>query len=338
MSIPNITERLKQGRQIHRQEYKAEDHKKLGFLRAGNSGVMNEQGQVAGACHRVAHLRSLGIEIDIPSDPTLIMFQLGVANEDVIYADLLHTSTPSEGLLRETEIPTSWFTSNGTQVTGRPDMVLTAKVGMVDEKSGAISYTHVPSHVIEIKSIASLWTTLEVAIKKKPKVAHLAQAAHYMWQLGNVTGTLLYKQYALQAMPDFAKFQFPRINRPGSELLEYNDKGEAKNVRPFEIGYSLRFNPDGQLEYAVEGTESWTVSVVSRQDVQRFYEFTSRITETGDLGSRPITIDPVGEEKKFSNCSYCPLTSICGKGGKKAPKLDYHDWLLQAKDLAGKAR
>lgn len=332
-----IGARLKEGRQLHRTAYKSEDAAKLGNLRAGNSGVMNPEGQVAGACHRVAHLRSLGIELEVPDDNQLIMFQLGTANEDVVYRDLLHTSGLGEIILRETEIPTEWFTDTGVKVTGRPDMVLVLEGMNVDEKSGAATPIRVPQHLIELKSVASVWTTLEVYVKKQPKVAHLAQAGHYMWQLGT-TGTLLYKQYQNQAMPDFAARLFPRPGKPGSELLEYNDKGMPKMVRPFELAYDLRFTQEGQLEYSVEGEGNWITSVVSKQDIKRFYEFTSEIARTGDLGSRPLTIGPTGDEKSFSICGYCSLDGICGKRGKSAKKLDYNDWLMQVRDIANSAQ
>lgn len=332
----DIAARLREGRQLHRTAYKAEDSKKLGNLRAGNSGILNEDGQVAGGCHRVAHLRQLGIEIEIPQDPQLIMFQLGTANEQVVYEDLVHTSGPSEVILRETEIPTTWLTSNGTKVTGRPDMVLCEKIQMVDEKTGGVDVVSQPRHLIELKSIASVWTTLEVYIKRQPKVAHLAQAAHYMWQLGNITGTLLYKQYANQAMPDFAARLFPRPGKPGSELLEYNDKGMPKVVKPFEMAYQLRFSSTGELEYSTEGEDQWTTSVVSRDSIQRYYEFASKIATTGEMGQRPLTIGPTGDEKSFSNCSYCALDPICGRRGKHAKPVNYEDWLLQAKDIAGR--
>jgi hypothetical protein len=328
--ILNIPALLEQGRKKQQEAYKEKDAGKLGFLRGGNSGVMNASGQVAGACHRVAHLRSLGISLDEHDDSQQQMFEFGIKNEDVVYDNLVRTLPPGYSLLREEEIPTEWQTTNGTKVTGRPDMVY-----MFEGK---------PVHLLELKSVASVWTTLEVMSKQKPKVAHLAQAGHYMWQLGVPYGTLLYRQYANQAMPDFGQKLFPQ---PGDEMsghLKYAisttkqgvKKVSIQYVRPYTIGYLLRWDSTGQLEYiqtskldSERPDSGWTKTVVSKEDLERFYEFTSRIAESGDLGPIPITIDATGEEKAYSNCKYCPLQKICRT--QKAKKLLYEEWLQLVK-------
>ena len=324
----DIANRLKEGRQLARAKYKAENAGKEGYLRAGNSGLMSADHQVAGSCHRVAHLRQLDIEIDPPEDSTLIMFQVGMANEDIVYEDLMHTSAGGEIILREEEIPIRWETSNGTPVTGRPDMVLCAVETNVDEKHG-VSHLPVPQIMLELKSVASVWTTRSVLIDQEPKLAHLTQAAHYMWKLGSISGRLIYKQYGIQHLPDFAIRFFPREGERGSEFVEYRD-GKAVNVRPFELVYELAFNKQGLLRYRIEAFGSkkaskWVDTIVSTADIERFYEFVSRMGENKDLGPRPITVGPDGTDKSFSNCKYCPLNTICN--GKDRKKQTYDQWL-----------
>ncbi len=323
----DIGARLAVGRQMHRAEYVEKDKAKLGILRAGNSGIMSAAGNVAGSCHRVAHLRQLGIELDPPSPSSLIMFQVGTANEDIVFEDLKHTLAEGEVILREEEIPISWLTSNGTKVTGRPDMVICRKEQEIDEKRGAQERL-VPVLGLELKSVASVWTTREVLVEGKPKLAHLCQAGHYMWKLG-VPFRLIYKQYSLQAMPDFAKKMMPRLGKPGSEHLDYNDKGEAKNIKPFEIIYELEYI-GGVLNHRREGTSQWTQTIVTHEDIERYYEFISRMTEDKTLGPVPVTVGAGGEEKKYSNCGYCPLNNLCNPGrGKPVPSYD--QWLAEVR-------
>lgn len=333
----NIGQRLAEGRQLLRAGYKELDAAKLGVLRAGNSGIMSVDGEVAGSCHRVAHLRQLGIELDPPDDKSLVMFQVGTANEDIVYRDLIQTAAEGEVVLREEEIPIEWFTSNGTKVSGRPDMVIC--------RSNLINHEVVAEPVLclELKSVASVWTTRSVLFENDPKLAHLCQVAHYMWKLGT-PGRLIYKQYANQAMPDFAHRYFPKAGKPGSEYMDYGNDGKPKCVRPFEIVYELEFDADGRLRFRREDQPEgvWGLTIVSKQDIEKYYEYVSTMGSTQSLGQRPLTLGWDGEAKRYSNCDYCPLDKVCDKvakmggtkkveGSTEAEKYLY--WLAEARTL-----
>jgi hypothetical protein len=335
----DIGARLVEGRKIARVNYKAEDAAKLGVLRAGNSGIMNAEGEVAGSCHRVAHLRQIGIELDPPSDSTQIMFQLGVASETLIYDDLVRTSAPNEIVLRETEVPIAWMTSNGTKVTGRPDMVICEQTlaldaeAQYDRESGIkyfldSDYIRKPLLVLELKSVASVWTSRSVLFEGKPKLGNLAQIGHYMWKLG-VPGRLIYKQYALQAMPDFAHKLFPAKGERGSEHIDYNPQGKPKAIRPFEVVYALEFGPTGSLRYRRENnpTGEWTETIVTTADIEKYYEYISKMATDNVLGPRPLTLDAEGTKLSFSICSYCPLDKLC-----KEEKI-YDRWIERVKTI-----
>lgn len=337
----NLSERLIEGRQLARKKHRDQDLLKLGNLRAGNSGMMSPGGEVVGSCHRIAHLRSLGIELDPPPDSRLIMFQVGTANEDLVAADLKHTCAPNEVVLREEEIPIEWMTGNGTKVTGRPDMVVCQLSEIVPTISGIVS-TARPVFGVEIKSIASVWTSRDVLGERMPKMEHLIQAAHYSWKLG-VPFRLLYKQYAIQEIPGWkgtggapgwGQKLFPRRGEPGSEHIDY----EMGRIQPFEIVYELEWapkpakvpskpaedvkvgseapglGPTGRLlRFRQEGTRKWTLSLVSDSDIERFYEFVSKMATTENLGPRPSNVNPEGKEKNWSRCDskYCVLSETC---------------------------
>lgn len=304
--------RLRDGRQIQRRKYKEEEQHKLGVLRAGNSGVLTEDGDFTGACPRVSHLRTLGIETDPPTDSRLIMFQMGTANEDVIYNDLIQTKAADEVVLREHEIPIQWATANGTRVTGRPDMVVCRRTDSVAlaQESSETPPQFTPVFGVELKGVFSVWTSREVLFDETPKIDNLIQAAHYSWKLG-CPFRLMYKQYGLQAVPSWAGKLFPKRGQKNSEHIEYNDKGDIKAIQPYEIVYELEFDKAGFLKYRREGSPKWTKSLVRTQDIERYYEFLSTMAVKKELGARPLTIDPVGNAKNFSKCGYCPLQKTC---------------------------
>lgn len=328
----DIGSRLRDGRILARQEYVRLDEKKRGYLRAGNSGIVlpgsGKSVQVAGSCHRIAHLRQLGIELDPPDDPTVIMFQVGTANEDIVYADLRQTCAVDEVILREEEIPIEWFTSNQTRVTGRPDMVICRDEMVAVEGDGVTAYMNrrVPILGLELKSIASIWTTRSVLIKREPKLAHLVQAGHYSWQLG-VPFRLIYKQYAVQHPPAPTSYydirnDFPRPGEPGSEYCEYDSGGSLKSVRPYEIIYSLQFNEAGVLQMqSGEGGSNWVDTIVTRDGIREYYELVSNMPSAGP-GPLPSNLTWNGERMGYSACKYCPLRTVCSNR-----KQDYAQWL-----------
>jgi hypothetical protein len=322
-----LKERLVLGRQVQRDKQKAEEATKLGNLRAGNSGAMSPEGEVVGSCHRRAHLRQLGIEVEEHSDTNLLMFSLGTANEDIVYNDLMQTKAENEIILRETEIPVKWLTKNGTNVTGRPDMVICER-----GEDGAAR----PKFGIELKSVASVWTTKDVLFDNNPKMEHLIQSSHYAWRLG-VPFLLMYKQYANQVVPSWAGKMFPRKGEANSEHVEYNDKGEVKYIKPFEIVYQVEADKNGRIKYRREtedGSAEWVRTLVKVDDIERFYEFVSTMPEKQELGPRPLALTPTGDKKSYSACTYCPVKSTCDKTEKQG----YNPWLEAVKKEVEKIR
>lgn len=308
--ISGFSEATRRGRELLRLRHQEEDIKKLGTLRAGNSGILTEDGEFAGCCPHTAHLRGMGLEVEIPNDSTLIMFQLGIESETAVFRDLQASLPEGKILLRESEIPIRWQTSNGTWVSGRPDGVVCRRVGEAT----------IPEYGIELKSIASFWTTREVLLEGQPKLAHLIQATHYAWKLG-VPYKLSYKQYALQAFPEWAAKFVPA----GMEwCVDYNDKGGAKNIRPFEITYDVDIDQKtGRAYYKRETDSKWIASIVTTGDIERYYEFISRIPETGKLGNMVNTIDVLGNKKSYSQCkSYCKVHQLFAD-----KESDYSSWV-----------
>lgn len=357
-----LTELFRQSRLLKRAEYVAKEADKVGILRAGSSGTITEHGEVAGSCLRKSHLRSLGIELDAPTEDKLIMFDLGFASEDIIYEKLKQTVGEGHTILREEEIPISWFTTNGTRVTGRPDIVICKNESQIIVPSGTqvidawdrailtsglapISVSKsVPVLGIELKSVHSVWVAREVVFNRKPKLSNLIQAAHYAWRLGvQASGPggqalpykLTYTNYSQlgQGMVgnDWILKQFPRPGQPLSEYVEFNPKGQIKHIRQFEIVYDIRFNDAGVLQYKLEQEtdKQWTDTVVTRDGIESYFEFVSRMASDDALGPRPAQIDTLGNKAGYKDCDYCPLKATCDSH----EELGYAKWLDQVKKV-----
>ncbi len=330
----NIKSRLLASRVLDKKEHADAEVKKQGNLRVGTSGIMSDSGDIAGACHRKALLRSKGIEIENIEDHKLIMFQLGYSNEDRTFDDLERTASDKEVILREEQIPVEWMTSNGTKVTGRPDIVLCEQEVHESGKmpagnklvEGDDRVSLKPVLALELKSVHSVWTARDVVFSGAPKLDNLIQAAHYMWKLG-VPYKLVYKSYSAlgQQISSWAHKFFPKQGEPLSELCDYTAKGDLNQIKQFEVVYDLRLDANGRVEYSVEGADKWTSTIVTVHDIERYFEYVSKMEETQQLGPRPLNVSSVGLDKSFNMCDtkYCPLAGIC----KSTEKLGYQAWL-----------
>ncbi len=324
-----LHDRIDTARALSRKDHSDKEVLKRGVLRAGSSGIMDADGAIAGACHRVSLLRSKGIEIDPPTEDKHIMFELGYANEDEIVKQLKRTLQPGESLLVEEEIPVEWMTTNGTRVTGRPDIV------MVENGKPVLG--------LELKSVHSVWVAREVLFGGKPKLNNLVQAAHYMWQLGEIPYKLFYKSYSQLGQgamgSDFVAKLFPSEGAPGSEYVDYTEvspaqaaKGKTpnvKHVKQFEVIYDIRFDKSGRLEFRNEKYQDgpWESTIVTRQDIHRYFEYVSQMEKKKDLGPVPSSVDAVGNKLNYQVCKYCKLKDVCSK-----PK-PYDQWMQEVTAL-----
>lgn len=334
----NIRDRFISARLKNREDYVQKEVDKRGNLRAGSTGIMLE-GDVAGACHRKSLLRSKGIEIDPPTADKLIMFDLGYANEDIIYKRLASTLGPDEILLREEEIPIEWFTGNGTKVSGRPDIVICERVVLDAEMTDTV-----PRLGLELKSVHSLWVAREVLFNRKPKLDNLVQAAHYMWKLG-VPYKLLYQNYSQlgqgMAGNEWIVKQFPRPGEPGSEYVEYSlqkkdpSKYSIKHIRQFEVIYDIRFDSSGRLQFKLEheSDSKWTSTVITRDSIENYFEYVSQMEASKQLGPRPLTLAYNGDALSYSSCNYCPLQETC----KSKEKSGYDNWMAEVIQITSKS-
>ena len=271
----------------------ADEVQKQGTLRAGNTGVMDDQESIHGSCVRQTWLRSEGVETEIPDDK-LLMFTTGFANEDDWVAKLKESWHGK--ILQEEETPISWTTDHGYTVTGRPDIVLCGSDGS-------------PTCVLELKSIQSFWTVRSVILKNEPRIAHLAQACHYMWQLG-VPGMLIYTNQTNRLIPWKYKEEFADTR--------YQDE-RGMNVIPFHYQYTLDIE-DGVLYYTTEAGER-VQTIITVDGIKRFYEAVGKMAQTKTLPGRPTTADATGGTA-YSPCKYCEFAPVCDQYEDRS----FEDW------------
>lgn len=343
-----IKELFEKGQQQLLDKAAKEESTKVGTLRAGNSSLLLPSGEFVGVCPNVTYLRFKGIVIEPVDKSRDLMFDAGRRNEDH-WVDVLKQSW--DGIvLTESEVPIRWETTNGTQVTGRPDIVLCDK-----DKN--------PVCGIELKLVSSLWTARDVYFQKKPKLNHLVQAAHYSWKL-NVPFELWYTSRADFAITgDWVKNLFPKPGELGSEhcVYAYYQEGKlnpktGKNVKhkltkmeydlksamgerglscdilkinPFTQGYLTDIH-NGKLYYkdAMLSNSSWIETLITLDDITRYYERITEMETLNQVQPTPKLLDVNGDKLNYTAQQYCSLGDLCCG---KCPEKQLDKWVDKIK-------
>lgn len=285
------------GEQVKQDEHEANEVRKSGTYRVGSGGAVLSTGHVIGTCPRKAYLRFHGINWEERDPRDYLMMENGVWNED-IWVDVLKRVW--SGIIKtEEECAIEFTLTNGTRVTGRPDVMLCDAEGKYVKG-------------LELKNASSVWTGRDVASERSPKMEHLIQAGVYMWQTG-VPFDLCYASRVKYAVPtkNWIERLFPRQGDPGSELLEYNDKGGTKALLPFVVVYPLRLTL-GVVEYYLDA--KWWPTPVTMGSVLQYFEGLSTMETSEDLPIRPSVLKLSGD-KGYDPCNpdYCGLATICTK-------------------------
>lgn len=289
MSI-NIAKLYTAGVKRLTEQHAAKEVAKVGEFRGGNTGIIALGGKVVGACGRLTYLRFKGIDgIDEATDEKKLMFEAGIANEDIwtdiltLGMEALSTDLPEGTILRrEEEIPIRWQLSTGTWVSGRPDIVVCRAVaGTETTVPGKAVWAprFIPIKGIELKLVSSLWTGRDVGINQEPKLAHLMQGGHYAWALGQqvlaglygptdsshiVNGAVPYElwytnraEFAIGSgweqgvFPEPKGKAHPLLERGTTKARNGETKATNKKMLQFRQGYRLEFTAQGQLKYCV---------------------------------------------------------------------------------------
>lgn len=340
--IPSIYKLFLEGQKKLLAKAKQEESSKLGILRAGNTGMITSEGQIIGPCLGLTYLRFKGVDVKGLEDDgdfsgiqgRELMFEAGRSNED-LWTEVLKQAW-SGTILRESEIATSWTTSQGIRVTGRPDVVLCTKEGK-------------PVLGLELKLVSGFWTAYNVLCKGQPKFNHLLQAAHYSWQL-KVPFEVWYASRSDYHTVGWISSQLPKPGEPGSDILEYTyyrlnaDQSKTKvakwqwqkltpedrTAEPLKIlpalhGYRIEFKPDGFLYYQdiSNPKETWLKSIITLDNIQRYYETIADGIEI--VPPEPTLTKANGTKENYKARDYCPLGPLCCAYQKGKPIDEWTD-------------
>jgi hypothetical protein len=315
---------------LQQQVEHAEGNKeKEGQLRAGNAGIMLPDGNLAGSCPRLAYLRLKGI--DLPADEDrAVMFEFGRQNEVILIDKLKRQFKDSLVITGDDVNSINWKLPSGRTVSGRPDIVIADKSGK-------------PLVVLEAKMICSLWTGKSVRLENAPKLPHLIQAAHYASKLA-CPCKLVYIQSVDFQIPWGGAIKWPEQGSPEGACIEYKVRDQkvgkgptaktqrvacAQKLLPGRKVYDVEMH-EGSIRYRDEQSSSfWTVTPITQEGIEGYYEHIDRMEAKGDLGPRPLALKGCGDFESYVPCDYCDLKAACDKYEGK-PVL----WLAEAAKVA----
>lgn len=284
MQIKNL---LWKGHEQLRKQKEEKEKGKRGTLRGGNSGAIIE-GDIYGKCPRISLLRKHGI--DIPKEPNReLMFQAGETSELSVVAVLQALGYTVKA---QEEVGTTWQTTDGTPVTGSPDVVFYRNAGQ--------------QRALELKLVSSMWTAYNLLAKDKPSSDHIIQAAHYSLHTPN---TPYYLTYVSRSDYHVGLYKWMDGALRGSTDVEWKD-GKAFKMLPFYKTYMLHWQKNGKLALISDVGRHYTTKI-TRQSIEAYYERIQEIERTQQLGARPTNKHVVDELDSYSPCDYCPLKLVC---------------------------
>jgi len=249
------------------------------------------------------------------------MFEAGETNEDSLERVL--RASWGDNIMTQEECAIKWEVSHGdvsVPVTGRPDIVLADENG-------------VPIHGTEQKLTCSYWSARDTGpfSKRAPKMAHLAQAAHYMWKLGEAHGKE-YIPWDLQYTSRMNWVTFGYKDYP-EEHPAVTRKADGKPYRltPYYSIYNLKMI-GGVLYFKHENDRDWTRTKISTQGIEDFYTLLAECIATETLPPRMTELTVTGEIKDFQyQPQYNPFAEL--HDAVDRGELDFRGFIEGAKAI-----
>lgn len=295
----DIRQLLSKGHAALAADHAKKEEAQKGHPRVGSIGIVADDGEVYGVCHRKAHARQIGIEI--PHDfHTDIMFKAGEGNEthwerilgkagcDLMDGDEVAIKHKIDG------VPLA--------VLGHPDVVLRDPAGN-------------PFMGLELKGIFGYTTAVGVYLENTPKNENLIQSAGYAYMKG--------LPYALC----YTSNSYVQLN--------FYDKKKyigLKSIPPFYRIFYMQWR-DKVLYYRDEFQAEWVKTNITPQAIEDYYRLLEEMKQQRDLGPRVNSNYVNGKEDKWGPngaCGLCELRSACDRyDGDK----DYDQWVATGHEL-----
>lgn len=304
------------GRKVERQEHKDKESDKIGTLRGGNSGCLTEQNEVFGICHRKALARYKGLQPD-PEESSYTWFDAGFANEEAWLTKMrayISSMGPDYKVLQEEECPVSWETSDGTLVTGRPDIMI-----FKQDK---------PLLGLELKMVNTYKSAINIYCEDKPKIENLLQAAHYS-MIHGCPFNLVYSYRASSLAPGWASRYKDKLRLEYEKTFTNSKTGRSFTKReygiyPFTKEFKIGF--DNDVIYYITDSGERVDTFLTGSGIKRYYELITRMDKEKDLFTRISMRDLKGNILPYNICDYCDFKDACNQF-----ESDYDSWLDKVK-------
>lgn len=297
----DIRQLLIEGHAARAKEH-SEKEKQIGAAyRIGSCGVVTEAGEVHGTCHRIAHVRDIGLEKrPAPESPMRIMWLAGEYNEDATFELLSKSSYPGKIGTHDDLGVDVLIDELEQKLVGHPDIGLFTKDDKVEM-------------ALELKGVFGKTTAISVYLEDTPKNDNLCQAAMYSAKL-DVPYALMYTNPSYVSLDYWAKKQYG-----------------ISSIPPFYKIFYLRWTKD-TLEYRPESQVNWITTSITKTGLDDYYRLLDEMKTKKDLGPRLNSHYVHGKDHKWgqlSDCKFCDYAEACNK---YEAHNNYDQWIEGVKD------
>lgn len=309
----------------------AKSRDEAGRLRGGSVGCVlpGEEFEYTGNCLRASAARFLGA--DPPRDQekwrnTRLMFDAGLQSEVDFTESLRLGLPPGYRLVRDFALGEAIGGAAGAPLTGREDVAIVDAAGK-------------PVCLIELKNVSSL--PVDLLFDEMPKLDNLIQVGNYA-RLAGCPAQLWYTSRTIHSLPTQWKWvaeklpESPDDGTPGVEHVEfsapmYGRGGLPTKIRPFTIGFHIRWATDGDTRrlYYSRASDSdphhepevWAPTPITEAGIVAYYEAVLQTVNSTCLPPPPVVLQADGAKKNFVACRYCDWNSTC-----QAVGASHQDW------------
>ena len=279
------------------QQHNEREKSKLHTLRVGNAGCMTGPDTCIGACPQSTLARFLGHQL--PTVGSEGYFQGGVANE-TIWEQMI--TAADLDFKCEEDIPVKHTLPSGTNITGRPDMVLGDYKGE----------EFIPRLVIELKACQAANSAAKKLLLEKPDDKHLIQAAAYSMFL-EVPAVLVYTSNVSGGIPNYFT-----AREAGTKEVSF---GKIE----FQLGWE-----DGNLYYKKGNARYETI--VTQQGILDFYSNIDRMAKEKNPGLiyQDMT-DIHGDMLPYNPRDYSDINMLV------SDDLSFDQWIEEVRQVCGQS-
>lgn len=299
--ILNIRQLLEDGHAKLKEQHAAKEVALRGHPRIGTSGIVTEDGQVHGTCHRKALARNMGLEL--PAELyTDLMWKGGEANEGH-WERIIALGLPEGYSLTPRDATDVKAAIEGVEkeVLGHPDMV-------IRDSSGADVMG------FELKGIFGYSTAVQVFFEGTPKNENLIQAAAYSAALG-LPYALCYTSYCYTSLNFYDKKKYG-----------------VSSIKPFYCIFYMEWRGD-ELWYRDERKTEWVRTSITSKGIEDYYRLVQEMKQAEDLGPRVNSHYVNGTDNKWGEQSACGLCEFKAACDRYDVDRDFDSWIGTVKQV-----